>query len=294
MQPNKKYLNLSPEFWATIKLLSQKLGYTKKKGRKKGEAPIINVPTIAEVLETYNVLNLNTNKLFYNEQVTDFGGLILEYFAYRADLLNNVIQHYFMTLEESKSLFEKLRYLHDYKVPLAFNKQKKGQKIPLFYTSIINFLIERNIGDNSCSYSAGELTAFTQHKFPVRSLSRRVDGSFPRVINPVALWEIKEYYYTTSFGSKVADAVYESMLDGYELKDVRSSLNIDIKHYLMIDGKLTWWVKGRSYLCRLVDAMHMGLITEVLFGKEVIKRIPELTKEWIVFYSQHKDILEQN
>lgn len=124
-------------------------------------------------------------------------------------------------------------------------------------------------------------------------MSRRVDGSFPKVINPVALWEIKEYYYTTSFGSKVADAVYETMLDGYELIEVRKSLNVDIKHYLMIDGKLTWWKMGRSYLCRLIDTMHMGLITEVLFGKEVLERIPELTKEWIEFYEQYKNILEE-
>lgn len=54
---------------------------------------------------------------------------------------------------------------------------------------------------------------------PVRTLARRVDGAFPSVINPVAIWEVKEYYHTTTFGSRVADGVYETLLDGMELED---------------------------------------------------------------------------
>lgn len=125
-----------------------------------------------------------------------------------------------------------------------------------------------------------ELTAFTENDIPIRSLSRRVDGAFPGVINPIAIWEIKEYYYTTTFGSRVADGVYESLLDGYELNEVRDSLKRSINHYLMIDDYNTWWNMGRSYLCRICDMLHMGLISEVLFGKEVVNRIPQLVKEW--------------
>lgn len=293
MKANRKFLNQSQEFWATVKLISQKLGYTTRK-RKKGEQSAINVPSLEDVLKIYQSLQLNSNKIYFNDNLTDFGQLIFEYFQYRADILNNQIQYLLMNLEEAVSLFNSLTEGFKSKVKPVYNKQKKGEKIPLYFTSIINILIESNIGENECSYSAAEITAFSQHKFPVRSLSRRVDGSFPKIINPVALWEIKEYYYTTSFGSKVADAVYETMLDGYELAEVRKSLNLDIKHYLMIDGKFTWWTKGRSYLCRLIDAMHMGLITEVLFGKEVIDRIPDLTSEWIEFYRQHKDIIDNN
>jgi hypothetical protein len=292
VKQNKLYLNQSPEFWATIRLLSQKLGYTKRKNRVRGELPVINIPTIEEVFQIYKNLNLNINKLFFKDKLTDLGTIVFEYFKYRAKVLNGDVQHNLMDIAEATEVFKELRNNYEYKIPLAYNKQKKDQQIPLYFTSIINSLIEANIGAQECSYSAGELTAFTQHKFPVRSMSRRMDGAFPRVINPVAVWEIKEYYYTTSFGSKVADAVYETMLDGYELMEVRKSLNIDIKHYLMIDGKTTWWKMGRSYLCKLIDAMHMGLITEVIFGKEVLERIPALTKEWSEFYNQHKSILE--
>ncbi len=95
------------------------------------------------------------------------------------------------------------------------------------------------------------------------------------------VWEIKEYYYTTTFGSRVADGVYETLLDGYELSEIRNHLDRPVKHYLMVDDHFTWWVKGRSYLCRLCDILHMGFITEVLFGKEVVDRLPIIVNGWI-------------
>lgn len=49
-------------------------------------------------------------------------------------------------------------------------------------------LIESNSKGYECNYDPKELTAFTEKGFPVRSLSRRVDGSFPNVINPIAIW----------------------------------------------------------------------------------------------------------
>jgi hypothetical protein len=48
----------------------------------------------------------------------------------------------------------------------------------------------------------------------------------------------------------------------------------------MIDDYYTWWTLGRSYLCRICDILHMGLLTEALFGKEVVDRLPILVNEW--------------
>ncbi|MSP97397.1 MAG: tetratricopeptide repeat protein [Betaproteobacteria bacterium] len=42
-----------------------------------------------------------------------------------------------------------------------------------------------------------------------------------------------------------------------------------------------WWECGRSYLCRMIDMLHMGYVDEVIFGKEVTERIPDLVHEWI-------------
>jgi len=115
---------------------------------------------------------------------------------------------------------------------------------------------------------------------PIFALSRWIDGAFPSTLNPKAVWEIKEYYGTTTFGSRVADGVYETQLDGYEIKEASKISKKKIQHYLIVDDKFTWWTKGRSYLCRLIDLMHMGLVDEVLFGKEVLTRWPQIVKGW--------------
>lgn len=169
------------------------------------------------------------------------------------------------------------------------NKQKGDKKKPAYFTAIVNMLIDANIGKFPCDYDPRELTTFTRNGIPLRTLARRVDGAFPSTVNPIAVWEIKEYYHTTTFGSRVADGVYETLLDGLELEELRRSENVDCKHYLMIDAHYTWWDCGRSYLCRIVDMLHMGYVDEVLFGTEVIDRLPELTKEWATQFKARQD-----
>ena len=129
-------------------------------------------------------------------------------------------------------------------------------------------------------YDPRELTFFTRNQHPLRTLSRRVDGAFPSVTNPKAIWEIKEYYYTTTFGSRAADGVYETLLDGAELSELNSNEHKKCFHYLFVDAKYTWWDCGKSYLCRLIDMMHMGYVDEVIFGREIEVRIPEIVKDW--------------
>lgn len=79
----------------------------------------------------------------------------------------------------------------------------------------------------------------------------------------------------------MADGVYESLLDGMELEELRQNEKIDVKHYLMVDDYNTWWNMGRSYLCRMIDMLHMGYVDEVLFGSEVLDRLPAIVKEWV-------------
>ena len=43
----------------------------------------------------------------------------------------------------------------------------------------------------------------------------------------------------------------------------------------------TWWKQGKSYLCRMVDMIHMGYVDEILFGREVIERLPTLVRKWV-------------
>lgn len=160
------------------------------------------------------------------------------------------------------------------------NKQTKEKKDNAFLTGLVNMLIEKYKGKFSCDYDPKELTAITENKFPIRTLSRRVDGAFPSVIDPIAIWEIKEYYHTTTFGSRVADGVYESQLDAWELWEAEINIGRKVNHYLIIDDHFTWWIKGRSYLSRIIDSLHMGLISEALFGKKILDRLPKIVESW--------------
>ncbi|RJF68873.1 hypothetical protein D3875_21170 [Deinococcus cavernae] len=132
----------------------------------------------------------------------------------------------------------------------------------------------------SVNYNPTNLTAVTRNGMPLRTMSRRVDGAYPGVVNPSAIWEVKEYYYTTSFGSRIADGVYETLLDGMEIAEMSKAEGVHILHYLIIDARDTWWGMGKSYLCRIVDMLNMGYVDEVLFGREVITERPRLVRSW--------------
>ena len=279
MKPNNKYTDLGLEFWANIKLLNQRLGYFERM-TKENPKPDFVIPTVQQVKDTFVQEGLDFSKLVQGDKWTGLGKTLTGYFQYRKKVLNTQVEPNLMDVKLAKALFIKMKNELRPKCPLPMNKQKGKKKGFAFFTGIINMLIEANAHGNPCNYDPKELTAITIGGFPVRALSRRIDGAFPSVINPVAIWEIKEYYYTTTFGSWVADGVYETLLDGFELKEVEENLNKKVKHYLMIDDHFTWWTLGRSYLCRIVDMLHMGFIDEALFGKEVVDRLPKLIKEW--------------
>lgn len=276
MKAEGKFLKQPLEFWANVKLISQKIGYTER------NTSLIKVPSFEAIKNVYLSLNLDSSKIIEDGVPTEFGNLLIEYFQHRATFLNYGVEPNLMNKDQAKDLYDRLHEELKPACSLPMNKQKGDKKAPAYFTGIINMLIEANLKGNNCDYDPRELTAFTHNGFPVRSLSRRVDGSFPNVINPIAIWEIKEYYYTTTFGSRIADGVYETLLDGYELDEARTSLNRDIHHYLMVDDYSTWWKQGRSYLCRICDMLHMGLLTEALFGKEVVTRLPEIVSEWTI------------
>jgi hypothetical protein len=157
---------------------------------------------------------------------------------------------------------------------------------------MVNMLVEQGIGELGVNYNPLELTTFTQHGRPLRTLARRVDGCFPSAINPIALWEIKEYYYTTTFGSRVADGVYETLLDGLELEEMREHEGVHADHVLFVDSHFTWWVCGRSYLCRMIDILNMGYVGEIFFGRELVDALPARIHGWVQEYHRRQTVLE--
>jgi hypothetical protein len=274
MRANERFRHQGLDFWAAVKLVSQEVGYTSKRTKT------IRVPTMDEIVGVLEKRGLRKDKMLSKQGVMLHGQLVLDYFQHRADLLNTQVQHSLMNLEEAQALYAEIREKHPPTWPVPMNKQKGEKRQPLILTGMVNALLEAHLQGKPCAYSPSELITFVSDGHVHRTLSRRVDGAFPGTTEPIAMWEIKEYYYTKTFGSRVADGVYESLLDGLELREVRESLNRSVDHVLVVDDHFTWWVKGRSYLCRIIDMLHMGIVSEAIFGREVLERIPILANEW--------------
>jgi len=276
MLPERRFLNQPRSFWANVRTIAQKVGYTE---RGKG---LVKIPTISSIGQAFSQIGLGVDHLVDTSQkLTPLGRTLLDYFSYRAEALNEFVEPRLMGVERARKEFERLRVKHKPTCPLPMNKQKGKKKSYAYLTCIVNTLVEAYSNRQPCDYDPRELTTVTQNHAPLRTLARRVDGAFPSVVNPIAIWETKEYYYTTTFGSRVADGVYETLLDGMEIEELKEHEGIDVKHYLIIDAHYTWWDCGKSYLCRMMDMLHMGYVDEILFGYEVIERLPAIVREWV-------------
>lgn len=275
MKADNRFLSQSKEFWANVRTISQELGYTNRRSKT------ILIPDRKKLRSAFSKLSLSMAHIENdNGDLTDFGKTLYEYFEFRSEIITNEVRKNLLNKDSAEELFNTIRSDLNPKCPLPLNKQKGEKKNYAFLTCIVNMLVEANIGDFSCDYDPRSLTTITHDSMPLRTLSRRVDGAFPSVINPVAIWEIKEYYYTKTFGSRVADGVYESLLDGMELEELETAGHRKVNHLLIVDDYFTWWECGRSYLCRIIDMLHMGYLDEVIFGREVVTRLPELVAEW--------------
>ena len=278
MKANKHYLNQESSFWGYIRFIGDRLGYS---SRKEGILTFSS-EQIQECLEQYN-LDIDS------ETLTN----VVDYLKYRKDILTSFVEPHLMDLDEAESRYYELKRKLDstgkvYTSPQPMNKQKGNKRKLAFFTCAINLLTEDainefNSANNSniiCDYDPHHLMYLTEDDDPrylKTTYSRRFDGAIPSLKSPAAIWEIKEYYYTTTFGSRIADGVYETQLDGYELKNTMGLTPIPT---FFIDGYTTWWGMGKSYLCRIIDTLHMGLVNEVIFGKEIYEAWPEKIQEY--------------
>ncbi|MBU0718334.1 MAG: hypothetical protein KJ749_08805 [Planctomycetes bacterium] len=275
MTPDPRFTGQPRHFWANVRTIGQAVGYTVR-GRG-----LIKVPTSSQIQSAYSALSLSTSHLLDpNGKPTSLGRTMLEYFSYRAQTLNDYVEPRLMDADRARDTFSELKAELRPTCPLPMNKQKGNKRAHAYFTGIINMLIEANAAGFTCDYDPRELTTVTHNGAPLRTLARRIDGAFPKAVNPLAVWEIKEYYYTTTFGSRVADGVYETLLDGMELEELFASEGRKVLHYLFVDAHYTWWDCGRSYLCRILDMLHMGFVDDVLFGYEVVERLPSIVKGW--------------
>lgn len=282
MRADSRFLAQPKQFWANVRSISQELGYTKRTARRASGS--VRVHTVKEMCSAMESLGLTKDHLVVGGRPTALGRNLETYFDYRARILNEFVEPRLMNAEKAKKLFKRLRMELKPKCALPMNKQKGEKREHAYLTGIVNMLIEQSVGGLPIDFNPLDLTTFTANGAPLRTLSRRVDGAFPHTVDPIGIWEIKEYYFTTSFGSRIADGVYETQLDGMELEELRESERVSVEHLLIVDAYDTWWLKGRSYLCRIIDMLHMGLVDEVLFGREVIEVLPKIIRTWKTTY----------
>jgi len=283
MRPDPRFLSLPKDFWAAVRSLGEGLGYTVY---GKGQ---LKVPTLTEMASSFGRLSLDPKLLQGTSGQTELATRLIEYFKYRADVLTNYVEPRLMNAERAAALYAKVQASFKSTRSIPMNKQKGEKKQPAYLTALVNMMIEKHAPTLPINFDPRQLTTVTVQGRPIRTLARRVDGACPSPVNPIAIWEIKEYYYTTTFGSRVADGVYETLLDGMELEELREHTGVDVKHYLMIDAHYTWWDCGKSYLCRMIDMLHMGYVDEILFGSEVVEQMPRIVEEWLATYKALTD-----
>jgi hypothetical protein len=284
MRADPRFLGQPKPFWANVRTISQEIGYT---SRKTGQ---VRVYSIEEMAAAMTSARLGVGHLTGVRGTTELGRTLAVYFEYRADVLNRYVEPRLMDVEAARTEFEGLKGRLNPSCPIPNNKQKGEKAGPALLTGIVNMLVEANCGGVPVDYDPRELTTFTKDGAPLRTLARRVDGCFPGPVNPIAVWEVKEYYYTTTFGSRVADGVYETLLDGLELEELREHEGIHADHLLIVDSHYTWWECGRSYLCRMIDMLNMGCVDEILFGREVLEKLPQLVRAWVNRYRDRQEL----
>lgn len=278
MRPIEDFRRQPAEFWALVKLVSQLLGYSERANVKAG------LPSRPKRYTADQIVSSLLERGLDSDSAGDTIDRVVAYTDARATLLEDVVEPNLMNREQAAALFDEIRArVHPPESLLSMNKQK-GEKAHYAYLAcIVNMLTHEKLMERfgRAPFNPnprGPLT-FARDGMPLRTLFRWMDGAFPDVNHPHAAWEIKEYYGTTTFGSRVADGVYETALDGYELNDLRAA-GVEVEHYLFLDDRFTWWDCGKSYLCRILDMLHADLIDGAFFGREVVADWPAVVGGW--------------
>jgi hypothetical protein len=100
MTPNLLFLNQPKQFWAYVRSISQTVGYTV---RGQGQ---IRVPTTDEMAEALNRLSLDASRLTDKKgNATQLGQTLVDYFEYRANVLNKFVEPRLMNKDQARGLF---------------------------------------------------------------------------------------------------------------------------------------------------------------------------------------------
>lgn len=272
MYANERFAGYNTKFWSYVRLVSEQAGY-----QPHGEK-LVKKYTKKDLSETVEKTGINGEQLLgglTTNNTTDLGEELLDYLNFRSDKVKQALDK-IRTKNQAFSDFEE--YCGDYVMETEqLNKQGSGEK--LIFANSVNLVLERETGIDFNPNPRMLPTVLDSEKNLKTTLPKWPDGAFPTARNPLALWEVKEFYSSTTFGSRIADAIYEMMLFGEEVQTLQEETEQKIDLYLMTDGYEAW-KKGVSYICRIIDILNMEYIDAAIFGEEVFTQWPDIVNSW--------------
>lgn len=224
------------------------------------------IPTEAEIFSPQEMFGSTTGLDAYLQGRQELIQPLREYLQLRADLAADLLDR-MRTEDEAKADFRELsdREVRTYGTKMAGYHQ--SSKVLVATVEIITKEICARHRKTANVDPQQRATVVTESHLWVSP--RRLDGAFPALTNPVALWEIKEYWGKTQGGSKMSDAIYECQLVGTELRAFEDKYGVRVEHFVILDGREQWSFR-QADLRRAVDLLYCGLIDELIVGADVL------------------------
>lgn len=219
MKSHPDYSDEEAEFWAYIKLISNKNGYVSDGSPKRyTERDILHSSIFDE--ERENINNQIALDGIHREGLNQLGSKIKSYFDKRADVVEEALERV-QTYEEAVKNFERKGGNID---TVCFSDDSSSKSV---FESSVNLVVENNYsGDFNHSDPGGSYTVLTDSDSNLEFVIPKESDGKLETEDYVYNWEVKEYYENKEYGSRIEDTVY---IMGY--------IESQIKRYRNTSGK---------------------------------------------------------
>lgn len=207
MRADQRFSSKPLLFFEAVRLVSAHFGYSTRRTARNKES---RVKTIAEskVASVLRELGVAQNPAVSAKEVS-------QYIECRASMLNQTVKPALMDRDRARALYQSESAQKTPTIAPLMNKQKGEKRHESYLACLVQIQVEHLLGTNFDNDPQKLAYLTDANGMLSKCFARRFDGCVPSVRNPTIVWEIKEYYGTTTFGSRVADGVYETLLDGY-------------------------------------------------------------------------------
>jgi len=125
VKPDPRFVEQPRAFWANVRSISQQLGYTQRgTGR-------IKIPALAEIRAALRAIGLHDQHVVgARGRARALGRRLIDYFAYRAAMLNGFVEPRLLDASQAGKLFRQLHKKLRPSCPIPMNKQKGRKRAP--------------------------------------------------------------------------------------------------------------------------------------------------------------------